>query len=102
MPLHVSDQIPPAFAPVITGDFVVQIAKTAFDGIGTRAVGGQKQQHEARMLPKPALDRRGLVDLAIVGNNKDPMKVSGRVSTVKDVQKVQKQSRHFPKPETVM
>jgi hypothetical protein len=50
VPLHIRDQIASPLAPVVAGHFVVQIAEAAFDRIGTGAIGGQKQQHEARML----------------------------------------------------
>jgi hypothetical protein len=40
------------------------------------------------MLPKVALDRRGLMDLAVVRHHVDPMEWWGRISTVDDIQRV--------------
>jgi hypothetical protein len=58
MPLHIGNQVPYAFASMVACDFIVQIAKTALDGIGAGAIGGQKQQDEARMLLRKCQDWR--------------------------------------------
>jgi len=86
----------------MAGDFVVQVAETALNRMGPGTICGQKQQHEAGMLPQPALDRSGLVNLAVVRHHLDPIKAPGRVSTGDDVQQLQKQPGHLAKPKAVM
>src|SRR3982750_4827696 len=34
MPLHIGDQIPPAFAPVVARDLVMLVAETMLEGVG--------------------------------------------------------------------
>src|SRR3954449_7463946 len=102
MPLHIGNQVPYAFASMVACDFIVQIAKTALDGIGAGAIGGQKQQDEARMLLQPTPNHGGLMNFTAISYHIDPVKASDRVSKVEEVQQIQKQSRHLPEPDTVM
>ncbi|MBV9222915.1 MAG: hypothetical protein JOZ45_05380 [Acidobacteriaceae bacterium] len=44
MPSYVFDQIAHPFASMVAGDFVVQIAEAALDGISTKTISRQKQQ----------------------------------------------------------
>lgn len=85
VPLHIADQIAYAFAAMVAGHFIVPIAETPLDGIGTRAVRGQKQQHEARVLLQPALDRSGFVNFTVIGHHIDSVKAPGRISTIEEV-----------------
>ena len=50
MPLRIRHQIAHAFAPMIAGHFVMQIAEAALDGVRTGTIGGQKQQLKTGML----------------------------------------------------
>src|SRR3954451_13584174 len=67
MPSRIVYQVPPAFTPMVPGDFIVQIAKAALDGVGAGTVGGQKQQCKAGMLPQPVPDGSGFMDFVVVG-----------------------------------
>jgi hypothetical protein len=85
MPLYIMDQIAPAFASVVTRDFVVQIAKATLDGVGAGTISGQKQQGETGMLSQPAPDGSGFMNFAVVGHQVDAVKAPSRVSPVQDV-----------------
>src|SRR3954451_15376145 len=101
MPSRIVYQVPPAFTPMVPGDFIVQIAKAALEGVGAGTVGGQKQQCKAGMLPQPVPEGSGLMDFVVVGYHIDPFKTMGRVDTIEDVQQIQKQSGPLPKPQAV-
>ena len=44
----------------------MRVTEDALDRIGSRAVGGQPEQLEARMSGEPSLDRLGMVDAVVV------------------------------------
>jgi hypothetical protein len=90
--LHIVNQVAHTFAPMIAGDFVMQIAEAALDRVGAGTIGGQEQQLKAGMLPEPVLDRSGFMNFAVVCHDIDPVKAPGRIGTVEDVNK----SRNSP------
>src|SRR4051812_16811618 len=87
---------------MIASDFVVQIAEATLDRVGAGTIGRQKQQLKAGMLPQPALDEGGFMDFTVVSHEVDTVKAPGRIGAVEEIQPVQKQSRHLPKPKARM
>ena len=93
--------MPHAFAGVVARAFIMDIAKRALNRIGTWAIGRQIEQLKARMGREPLLDFLGLVNLGIIGHNREVGIEGRRVGAVECVEQIQEEPRGFPIPDTV-
>ena len=98
---HVADQIPQPLALMIARAFIMHIAKRSLDWIGFRAVSRQIHQLDPRMPREPLLYGLRFVDFVVIHHHEDFHVLTGRVSSVNDLEQINEQAAGFAKPDAV-
>src|SRR5262245_30270036 len=101
MALHSTDHSASALAFVVPCALIVPIAKGAFSGIGSRAIGWQPQSHKARLGCQPLPDRFGFMHLVVVYDPRDTPDLSLWGRALQQSQEVTKSSSVFSGAETM-
>jgi hypothetical protein len=65
--LNILNEIPKPFSFVVSGAVIVHIPKSSLNGIGSRAVGWQKEKLKPGVLGEPFKNRFCFMDFVVIG-----------------------------------
>src|SRR5215510_480269 len=101
MLLDVLYEVPHALASMVAGAFIVDIPKGPLNRICSRAVGRQVEQLKAGMGRQPFFDLPRMVNLGVVGHDREAREGRCWVGMVERLEQVQEEPRDFAIPDTV-
>ena len=101
MALHILNQLPDLFASVVTGTLIMDIAKSALNWIGAWTIGRQVEQLKPGVGREPPLDLACVVNLGIVGDDREVREKRRGVRLIKGLEQVKKEPALLAIPDTM-
>ena len=102
MRFDIFDHRPQPFALVITGAFIMDLAKGACKRVSFRALGGQEEQLHPGVRRQPLHHGLRFVNLIIIHHDIEVSETPRWIRVLECLEQVQKQAVGFPPPDPVL